>query len=493
MLGKRIVRSPYLLPKVVVTVGIGCLLGIASVSLPPFLVIGAVIAGGALFIVLKRPELGLLSILVLTSSIIFYSALPILPIGIGSLHIPDILLLTLLGQIVLRLVLKPKFRLVRTSLDWPLIIFIGWALLSTFFGVLRSTVGIVDARQAFRDVSYYLTFFVVTNSLQEMRQIRYLLKGMFFIATVVAVAIIAQFVLGESVQFMPGVGSLDSSSVAAADTARVLPPGRSMILVFFITLTVLLVMEKLRLKSWTNFVQWILIGAALMMTFLRSYWLVTGLAFLLLVFLTKGEIRRRLIGWGLAATSLLLLVLVFSALASSNSEISKLLSGSSERFSTLLSPNVLQESSLQWRFIENQYAVSSIISNPIFGVGVGGKYRPFDRRLDHQGMTWDARSFIHNGHLWILETMGFPGYVFFMSFLAIFLVRSFRNWRSIPDSQMRGFVLGFTLAMLGMLITATVESAFGTWIWTPIIGTIMGVNEFAFRYYSGLEYANELS
>lgn len=63
---------------------------------------GALAGEGLIFATPKRPQIALLGITIATSSVVFEGGLPLIPIGIGSLHIPDGILLALLGLIILR-------------------------------------------------------------------------------------------------------------------------------------------------------------------------------------------------------------------------------------------------------------------------------------------------------------------------------------------------------------------------------------------------------
>ena len=93
----------YGLPvRLVVAGGTGLLLSAASLWFSPLWTLGALAMGGLILATFKRPEIALLGILIATSSIVFENRLPLIPIGIGSLHIPDVILLALLGLIALR-------------------------------------------------------------------------------------------------------------------------------------------------------------------------------------------------------------------------------------------------------------------------------------------------------------------------------------------------------------------------------------------------------
>ena len=123
----------------------------------------------------------------------------------------------------------------RTPLDRPLLIFYGVTLLSTFIAIFQSSVEVEEARRATRVLSYYLTFFIVTNLVRERRQLNFLLNGLFLLATIVAAAMVAQFLLGDSVQLLPGrVESLDTQGTMFEDVTRILPPGCSIVLVSFV-------------------------------------------------------------------------------------------------------------------------------------------------------------------------------------------------------------------------------------------------------------------
>jgi O-antigen ligase len=483
MLGQSIGKSLRLNGlqfQIMLACGFGLLLGIASLRFSVLVVLG--ILGASLFIyaTLKMPEFGLMGILIATSSIVFEEQLPLISIGGISFHIPDILLLSLLGLILLRWLLKPEFKIVNTPLDRPLLIFYGVTLISTFIAIFQSSVDIVDARRAIRVVSYYLTFFIVTNLVREIRQLNFLLSSLFVLGTIVAAAMAVQFFLGGSVPLLPGrVESLWTQGVVYEDITRRLPPGWSIVLVSFGAMFCILVLEKNKPRRLLKFIQCGLLGTALLFTFLRSYWAALIIVFFLLGYILRRDDRRRLIRWGLVATLSAGMILLV-AFSDPGSRATRLVRASIDRFGTLASNKTYQG----WRRIENKYALSAIVSHPLIGLGMGFTYRPLDRRLDQRGSIgsgYDFRKHIHNGHLWILLQSGLLGYLSLVWLSIAFLIRGFRYWRSIANHRMRGVVLGFTLAYLAVLIAALANSTFVQWRWTPIIGIIMGTNEVILR------------
>lgn len=473
----RLYSRPFHL---VIAGGTGLLLGVASLWLSPVLVLGALVAVFLAIAVLKRPEIALLGVLGATSSIVFEDRLPLVPIGVGSLHIPDVFLLALLGLIVLRWLVEPDFKIVRTPFDWPLLAFYGLTLLSTVIAILRSSVGFNMAFRGVRVVTYYLTFFVVTNLVREGRQILLLLRGLFLLATVVAVAMIAQFLLGGAVSILPGrVETLTTQGVSYGGIARILPPGQSIVLGTFVVATVTLVLDRFRLVSTLRFIQWCFLGLGLLLTFNRSSWVAIAVALLFLMCLVRGQNRKRLVGWGLVV-ALSAAIILLPVLAEPGSRLARLASASMERLGTLAGVGkVLADSSFQWRYPEYEHALPQVVSHPLLGLGLGARYRSRDPRLDWEG--FEGGAYIHNGHLWIMMKSGLLGYLSLMWLSLNFLLRGFKCWQLIPDVRMKGTVLGFTLTYLGMLLIAVVDPVLMTWSWTPVIGLMVGLNEAILR------------
>ena len=476
-------RPNGLLFQIIAGCGFGLILGIACLRFSVLLVFGILAAALFTYATLKRPEIALVGILIATSSIVFEEELPLVFLGGVSFHIPDILLLGLLGLIAVRWLVKPEFKIVRTPLDRPLLIFYGVTLLSTFIAIFQSSVDVVDARRAIRVLSYYLTFFVVTNLVREFRQLNFLINSLFLLATIVAAAMIMQFFLGHTVQLLPGyVSSLWTEGVGYQDITRIVPPGLSIVLVSFGALLCILVLEKIGSLKWLKFLQCGLLGIAILFTFLRSYWATLIIVLILLGYVFRGYDRRSLVRWGLVAlfSAAIILLAVFS---DPGSRAARLVGASMDRLSTLGRSGTFQreDTSLNWRKIENRYALSTIASHPLIGLGMAFKYRPRDPRIEVSKDSDDFRGFIHNGHLWILLQSGLIGYLSLMWLSLAFLIRGFRYWRSVANDRMRGVVLGFTLVYLAVVIAALVNSTFMRWYWTPVIGIIMGINEVILR------------
>jgi O-antigen ligase len=425
-----------------------------------------------------------LGILVATASIGFEGRLPVLSVGI-SLQVPDILLLGSLGWIAVRWLFVPGFRIVRTPLDRPFLLFFGVTLFSTLVAIVHSAVNLNVAIESIRIFSYYLTFFVVTNLVRDDRQLNFLLNGIFLLATVVAAAMVAQYVLGGSVQLLGSeVGASGGfQGTTFGDAVRIAPPGFSIIIVSLLTILCIIVCDKFKPMGLLRFLQCALLGVGLLLTFFRSFWAAVVVALLLGIFIVRGGDRRRLIGWGVLVMTpaVLILAVVFAA---PNLGISRLVNASWDKLSTVNSGAFTGgDDSYNYRRLENEYAFPAVAATPVIGRGLGAPYRPMDPRLDNYTGEYPGirTALIHNSHLGILLQSGLLGYLSLMWLSLTFLVRGFRYWRKVPDDRMRAVVLGFSLAYLVVLIAAGANSVFMMWCWTPVIGMMMGVNEAILR------------
>jgi O-antigen ligase len=479
--------TAHLLPQFGIAVIVGLILGLTALALPLGAVPGVLAVFLSVYIVLKRPELALVGILVLTSSILFEDQMPRISFGV-SFHLSDLLLFGMLGVILVRLVVEKDFRLVRTPLDTPLWLFIGITILSTLIAVFQSSVEAELARRSIRVFSYYLTFFILTQLVREPRQLKLLLFSILTIAIVVAMAMVAQFILGDSVQILPGrVEALVTQNTSYDDITRILPPGWSTVMISFMVIVCLFAIEKSPLRASFNLILLLVFGIALILTFLRSFWGALMVVTALLFFLLNNNERARFIVATLTLASLgaIILLIVF---VDPESRAARLVLASTDRLATLGETETFQggDSSLNWRLIENEYAYAAIAQHPMIGLGMGTPYRPLDFRLDYRnadGTITNGSSFIHNGHLRIMLQSGLVGYLSLVWLSGLFLSRGFKFWRNLTDDRMKAVVLGSLLVYLAIIIAAVANSTFMQWRWTPLLGMIYGVNEVIYRFY----------
>ncbi len=456
-------------------IGIGLITGASVAVFPPLLIVTAVLALFILFLFFKRPEITILGLLVLSSTVLGDESNLSISLGFGHIYLTDILLLPAFALIAVRWLFNPDFRLMRTPMDIPLLGFVGLALLSTSWAIIQSSITLQESLGEVRVVLSYLVFFAITNLLRDEKQLGGLVKSIPFLATIVATAMIYQFFVGSALPFLPGrVETLQTRDTTFVGITRVLPPGQSIVLVSSIVISALLALKGERRGNALIFIQGGLSGLAVVISFNRTFWVMTVLALIILSYLIRNRELPRLVGFGLIALSMAVLVVFLTSQVSKESKVDELLKATTDRFTTLFRPRATSsESSLQFRQIENQYAVPQIMAHPLLGLGMGALYRPFNLTLDYR----DMRGYIHNGHFHIMMKAGMLAYLCVVWFSAVFLFRSFRYWRLIRDVETRAYVLGFALAYVGILVGSIYNPMLVQPFWTPLIGVMFGFNE----------------
>ena len=460
---------------------VGLLLGSLSIYFSPWLALGAIAGAGFFMLTLRKPEILLISIPIMTSTVLDAESVPSVP-GFSSVKLTDIALLMLLGLVTVRGLSDPDFKIIRTPLDLPLLAFYGSALLSSTFAMLNDSLKPWRAYSELQILSYYLIYFAITNLLRKPQQCIFLIKGTYSLALIVAIMMSAQFLLGDTVTILPGrVETLNTQGTSYTGITRILPPGQSLILVAFITQVVRLTLTPSKSADSLAILGCCIMGIGLILTFSRSFWMGAGLALLILFILLPEKNRLKFAGIGLIALIITLSIYIFTT-AKPDSQFSHLIHAALARFNTTTSTtNIMEDQSFRWRYPEYQHALSQIIQHPLIGIGFGAQYRPLDMRMD--SASFDGRAYMHNGHLWIITKSGILGYLSLLWLSACFITRGLKYWRLIPDTRMQGCVLGFTLTYLSMLLIAIVSPIFMQRFWTPVIGLMMGTNEIIFRHY----------
>jgi O-antigen ligase len=132
--------------------------------------------------------------------------------------------------------------------------------------------------------------------------------------------------------------------------------------------------------------------------------------------------------------------------------------------------------SLEWRRVENKYALQQIVKHPFLGIGLGKDYRP-----QIFGSYDTSTGYIHNGYLGILLDVGLIGLLPLLWFFVRFVIRGFRNWDKIKDTYMNLLLTGFTLSVLGVLLINMVSPVFRQWFSIVVFPTIIGLSEVIIR------------
>lgn len=160
------------------------------------------------------------------------------------------------------------------------------------------------------------------------------------------------------------------------------------------------------LRAWIAAVCLVVLGIGLVSTFGRTLWGATAFGLFVLVGLLGVRRGGRVIAVGTAAAAMLF---VGGLLAKPD-----LLDAVMDRV-TSVSAEFQVGRSLEWRSVENSFAINRLVKNPLWGVGLGGDYKPvvaIDRDPEQ------ARK-IHNGYLYLMLKLGVGSLLFLVWFYAL--------------------------------------------------------------------------
>jgi hypothetical protein len=454
---------------------IGILLGLAVLLLPWPVALGVVMAPLVVLALVKRPEIGILGILLATSTIWGENQIPTVP----GLYSTDIVLFALFGLIVIRLLAEPDFKLIHSPLSLPLLAFYTVTLTSTGIALYQGTVARDAAVTELRHVTYYLIFFAVINLVRTQQQLVVLLRGITVLAVFVAIVTLIQYLLGQSAQLVTGrIEVLTTEGATRSDITRITNfSGEAILLLAFITGAVKLTVERFRGAQILRLFLWVLFGVGVILTFNRNFWIASGLVFAMLGLLINRHERQRYFAGAMALAFGVIMIMAI-AYSQPDSRLAGLVEATMERVGSLADTETFEAnptSTLRWRDFEYQYALPQIPSNLFIGLGLGAKYRPMIPGIDYVG--FNGQGYIHNAHLWLMLKSGFTGYLCFLWLSGLFLWRGFSSWRRLVIPWQRATVLGFAFTHVAVLLGSIVNPMLMQWYWIPLIGLMLAVNE----------------
>ncbi len=461
---------------------LGLCLGLIALWIPATWVFILMMIVPVALISIRYPEFSLLAIIIILCTIIPEDQIPRINI-VKNFYVSDILVIFLAIFVFYKWLIDPGTKLIFTPLDLPLLLFVLWAIGTTIYHIIYGGVKEEIAISEMRIISYYLTFFLSTNLIRNSEALSRIVKGLLWIATIVALLMIIQFILGTNIRILPGrVEHLITDGTVYSQITRLMDTtGEGLITVAFIVQTTLLFIQKIKFTHFVRLFQWAILGVGVILTFSRSHWILTLFSLFMLLFFIEAKIRWRILKWFLVLFFLSPIVLL-PVLAAPDSAPAHLVNASIERFFSVTNfENYVSggESTLRWRDFEYVYGIPQIIKHPVTGLGLGAKYRDpiYDVDAKEKGLLY----YLHNSHLWIAIKTGLIGYLFFISFLFFAVWRGFRLYKDVDDLYFRGAVLGFTLAVFSAIWVGLIHAVFMSLFWTPLLGLIIGINESIYR------------
>ena len=457
---------------------VGMLLGMAVVFLSPGIVILALAVVLSVILVSKNPVWGILGFIALTSTVIGSDVNPGVSIGIGHIYLTDIILFTLIWLIVWELFTRLEAKFVRTPLDIPLLVFLAVTLVSTIIAMISGTVTLQAMLGPARDVLSLMLFFAITNLVKTDKQVKLLQRMIIAFAWVVSIVMVVQYIIGAALPFLPGrVEVLNTEGTNFSNITRIIPPGYSLVFIVFVIACSLWFFENKYSGNVILTASIVLTGIGVLLTFKRHLWGALVVIFLIMVLVSNRREIQRILLRGFSAFAVMLVGLFF-IMNYTGSAGPDLVASSADRMFSLLRADTYDDpdSSLRWRDFENYYALRQIKSHPFIGIGLGTIYRPWVPGKDYGNVS--LQGWIHNGYYWLLLRTGGIGFLAMMGMMIAAVVRGFKYWRAVPNGA---YVLGSTLAIVGMLMGNWVEPLVSEWYWTGLTATLLGMNELSIR------------
>jgi O-antigen ligase len=458
--------------------------------------LGAIFVGIPLIALLwNRPELGLLAVVFLASSLI-RSDIFDLRLPVGGLELRDLALIAMLSLLSFRGLIRKELAIPWPPVAIPLIIFLAFALFSTFYAIVFRHVAANWVFSELRAVVFYSVFFVTAWAVTTSRQIKSVLVGMYIIADLIAGVVILQQFLGTNKYLLAAMSYSNwrvyaelAGGTGGLGTVRIMPPG--VLLVYFMMIISFCMLVFLA-QRWRRRIFLILqisfLGISLLLTYTRALWIGTAFALgvvLLAIFpIYKAKVVRYFVTAGALIFVLFSLINIFALQDIGNSA---LVTGLLERVGSIFTPNATMESaSIQWRLFENGEAIRSISENPLLGVGLGNSYRGLTT-LQGESLGWRTGGslaadsitrftrFIHNGYLYIAVKLGIPAFICFLWFCMAFSIIGWILFRRLAKGQYKGMVLAILAGFIGLLLWSIYHQHFMMTESTAIIGLVAGL------------------
>jgi O-antigen ligase len=431
----------------------------------------AMLVGAPLVLALAvaSPEVIILLILGMVLGVLPPAANPYLRLAGKGLYPSDLLILSLLGVVGLRLLADRKFRFVHTPMDVPMLLLLGAVLIAVFTAITAHGITFSNTTYEARILLYYVLFFAVTNLIRTPAQLDRLIVGVTIIAILAALLMLAQSFAGYSFSLR------GQELMQDAGVVRVFHPGTIAILAIMMVQLSGLGLREGRDPALGDILMLLILSLSLLVTLGRNLLISSSIALLLLIVLIFRSHLPRFLARGFMVAIAIAGLVGLLVLSGHGAPVLRYLGAFQERLSQLDSGGALSASGpLNWRWREIQSAWARLQDSPFFGIGVATAYRlPFypGDPLTH---------YLHNAYLSLWLKTGVLGLIAFLWLCFRFLQRGFARWSLPQDPARRATVLGFTLAFFATMISNLVAPFFVQDWGLALFAVMFGINEVIF-------------
>jgi O-antigen ligase len=436
----------------------------------------------ATLFVFRQPLLGILLVLVLTSTIFGYGVLPSLNVLGADIEFPEVLIiLTFLATIAKYGSRNSYKRCISSKLTKPLIIFLVIVSISIAYSIftypeLETTTVLARSRFLFT----YVLFFPTLILLREEKDFKFFVHGLLVVAFFVAGFFIITAIFGVTslhdalrMKFDLETVNIGASSDAMLTGARFKDtPGISLIVSLMFIPICLFIYNHSGIKGLLYGALGSILTIPILLTFTRMTWVTILFALVILLLIVRKKLRPIA---KLTFFTGCIFVIAFLAL-SFHPRYSRIISFSFDRLTSFFVENVETETAV-WRLLESKVAIEIIGENPIAGLGIAGELESM--KVDYGGKTYYLRGRynIHNSYLLLALKLGIPA---LLVFLIIYFRVFKRGWQAFKISNnvfMKGLSLGLFISLLRILFNALSQNHFYSFTMVPCLAISFAIIE----------------
>lgn len=436
-----------------------------------------IFVAAAAIVVWLQPVIGLLILLISTSTVFPLGFLP-QPITFGDygLVVAEILCIFLALIIFVKVFVRKDLWKLQSALTIPMGLLCVWIVLSVLNAICLHNVSPYDSLMSAKGYIYYLNFFLVLYFIDSERKLKLFLNSMLWISVLFAVMTILQFALGPTVRLLPLSSTWTVSPMmrgySEPTLARVTPLCLSLIYLAFFPVFALITSGHTGNK-WYKFVV-VLLGGALFVSFTRNVYFSVLFGLLLICFIFKEKkTKKRVVKYGIIGiSSIIILIYLISFLGGvkGTSFWQQAISRPAEVFQV----GLFNVPNWKSRMEESKIVLSYILNSPTFGNGIGASY--------YNPLVAAYRTGCHNGYLSIVFQMGIVGLAIFLWIFYRYIKRGLWIYNQIENTYYKMWVLGLTVAFIALLPAIFVKPVLvGEFFWISLLSVTWSLNEVIFR------------
>lgn len=445
--------SEVLMLSLLVGSGVGCL-PLLMQSSRALLTLGIILGGVVITaVVLYRPYVGLA--FSLTYMVVALNFLPEL-----SHQALGLLILTILVclAILLRAGVSRKISSFSTPLDLPMLALLGWALISSLYGVLRGN-DLYDLAGDFFQVAIFVIFYYFAKLIiRERKHLTNFLFAMGIPVVVLSLSDFRSYLWGKKFTWV-------AAETAGEVIYRLQAPVTLYVMIFLILAICLILCSRSRTRSILLGFLIVFLGSMLILSFTRSF--LMGLLgagiFILVTQLSKNKLKLALYSTlAILGILSLLFTLPQSRVSGGFSVLRVLMS----RFEDIFQGSDI---ATNLRVSEMATSLKLIASYPLMGLGPGGKYWVFNIQIP----AWEWRDYIHNSYLFLALKMGLPALAIYLWLAGLFLFKGLKKVGSLKDNYLQGLGYGFISVYFGLLVISLFFPMLHYFLLAPYLGISM--------------------